>query len=384
MKLLFEVILGGWIKHRRDIRRLVERYSTPIVYAADALSGRLGNLLTMAERQWLNSSDYYRLSTFYVLCLYFGWVEILMGGLMKLRMENSRRSRRLTRALVAVDKAFNNREYFLRGRYKREDRGTGELPKFICKGLGELVIREGQEGSQRCLGFAEFCSLADTDSTLKRWLGELNTFFETTTDDYGNATWDRLHLVELSLVGLVNLLDPKHLHSTSFSRKRAKAILKGINEPYARETFCVDIVRWALPIHIESTWNRMRRFFRIRLHRSPYLIPCKRAREYPYGGLNYCLEAKSFRPESPRGRWRMYQAIGNDLRKMTKELPFGVRINVVIDFQGEAIPKDVLTRLASNVVNASGNRTKEQWVQVRGLPCTESIGSHSDLPPSQS
>lgn len=363
-KLLFEVVLGGKIAHRRDVENLLQQYKVPLVSASDALAARIGNLVSTEDHKWFETSNYYYLSTLYIFCSYFAWVEVLNGKLLQLRLSDTKKSRKIFRAVILVEKSFNNFIYFRYGAYSHRKQDTGELPKLICKALGEMVIVKNGQGEKECLGFSEFCKKVENDAEFQKWLVYLNDFITSANDEFGNAHWDRLHLVELSLLVLSNVLDPKKLHSSKLSKSKARLILSRIKEPYAREVFITDAVKWRLPFRVESLARNMRREFLRMTARSPELGSFKRYSDYPKDGVEYIFEAKSRQLESKKGRWRLYREIEREFKEKANTIPFGVRVNVVVKFKEGSIPDDVLARLPENITNASKKRTRPEWVTL--------------------
>lgn len=361
-KLLFEVVLGGQITHQREVAKLLMQYKVPLVSASDSLAARIENLLIAPGHQWFESSAYYRLSTLYVFCMYFALVEILNNKLLQLRLYDTRKTKRLYRSLVLVDKVLNNQMYFRKGNYDKEENGVGGLPKLICKALGELVIIENKLGEKECMSFTVFCAKMKQDASYKEWLEYLELFIRKSDEKCGNSGWDRLHLIQLALLGLSKNLDPKHLHSTKLSPKKTKAILKRIREPYARELFCVDVVRWCIPIIVEPNMIAIRRAIRNAVGLSPELGKFKRYYEYPKNGIEYVVEPNSRQLETPKGRRRFYKEFEENLSSFTSDLPYGVRVNIVVRLGGNQVTDDVLSRLPKNIADFSKNRTRPEWV----------------------
>ncbi|WP_445156931.1 hypothetical protein [Halomonas sp. E14] len=364
LKLVFEVVLGGKIAHQRHVENSLQQYKVPLVSASEALAARIGNLLSPQGKNWFQTSDYYYLSTLYIFCSYFGWVEIMNNKILQLRISDTKRSREMFRAFILVEKALNNNIYFRCGNYRKNNLGTGELPKLICKALGELIVVENSQGEKECLGFAEFCEKVENDKGLVRWLIYLEDFISSANDEFGNARWDRLHLVELALLVLSNVLDPKNLHSSKLPRAKAKAILSGVKEPYAREVFVADTVKWCLPIHVEPAFSTFKRKFRRVVGMSPELGCFKRYYEYPKSGVEYVFEPKNRQLESEKGRSKFYQQIRQHFKKEINNIPFGVRVNLVVRFFEDKIPDDALERIPKNIANASRKFTLPEWVSL--------------------
>lgn len=365
LKLIFEVVLGGHIVHRREIARLLSKRKVPLVAAADSLASRIGNFLAFTGPKWLAESEYYRLSTYYIFCSYFAWIEILNQELIELQLSDSSAARALRRNLTLVEKAFNNSSYFRCGNYRQRDSGTGELPKLVCKALGELAIEEQDDGVRKCIAFTKFCRLAEEDDRFFKWIPRLQEFLSSANDQYGSAEWDRLHIIEIALMGLINGLDPRHMHSEKPSKEKLDRLLGRIREPFAKEVFLSDIAKWSVPIVLESREMRFNRKLRLSLRLSPVVRQFKRYSEYPRRGVDCVIVPGSRQLETGKGRYRLYKYVKRQLTQLASTMPYGVRINVVVEMGENQVADDILQRLPQNIADASGNRTRANWVQLK-------------------
>ncbi len=358
-KLTFDVLLGEWITYKREVKRLVNQYKIPIVSASDALAGRIGNYLGNIDKDWLTSSEYYRLSTLYAFCTYFAWVEILTGRISHLRMSTSNRNKTLYRSLALINKTLNNSEYFSKGKYSRKDFEHSALPKYLCKALGELVIIE-DKNERHCMSFIDFCEKSKTNTQFIKWLADLETFLLEVKDEYGNIAWDRLHLIELSLFSLNQFLDPKHLHSSKIKTDTINTILERIREPYAVECLKKDVSKRNLPLHAENIVSRIKRKLNYKQLRF------RRYNEFKSDEVVIKLSIPDRSFESKRGRFKFYKKVHPSLLAETKTLgvPYGVRIRVKVEVPDTEVPYDLLDRLPDNIARFSNGMTKKQWVSL--------------------
>jgi hypothetical protein len=263
LKLLFEFLIPEGMKARREARAIVARYRSPIVRAADALRGRIGNLLSMSGLNWFEESEYYRLSTLYVFCDYFGWVEILCSKVAHLRFESSRKNRRLSMLLNGVDKAFNNRTYF--GDLEFDDiPDDSDVPKFACKALGELMISDCEKEPASPIGFVEFCRRSRSEGEFRSWLGNLDKFLRGVRKSPDNLKWDRLLVIELSLIALINFLDPHHELARCPSPESTVKIADRIQRKRVRQVLVRDCRVKRLPVVVEGGLSRVGRIIGLR------------------------------------------------------------------------------------------------------------------------
>jgi hypothetical protein len=367
MKLIFEVILADRYRQEREAERILNRYRNPLVRAADALRGRVYNVLLTSEESWLRTSDYYRMSTFYVFCVYFAWVEILFNNLLRLNFMTSRSNQRLTLILGAVDKTFNNNEYFYRRRKASDD--TGELPKYICKALGEVTIQRNEKGEETCLSFTEFCARYRNDKVFRGWVDNLGPFLEAPRKEYGNPSWDRFHLIELALAALVNYLDPKHKQTREITPAITRRILDGAYSPMAREIFTADVTKFQLPLILEGRRDRRRRWWLQRRGERPILRRPTRIDDIDPERLHLTVSGAELDLASKDGRRAAYRRVCDWAKELTDEVEVGVDLRVTVDATGSP-PSDTLpsaTGVAAAIADMSHNRVRQENVTVVGL-----------------
>lgn len=266
-KYIFEFLLPEGFKERREARLILLRYRNPILKASDALYGRIRNLLAMENRDWLSQSEYYRLSTLYVFGCYFAWMEILFGKLATLRMGNSKKERQLNVLLTQVEKAFNNRSYFGDLAFSAIPADT-DVPKFACKALGELLVVE-RGGDREPRGFVGFCDTYRSDVEFRAWYSNLDCFLAGLTGASGQMKHDRLSIIGLSLIALINFLDPRHELTREAQIDDVNLLIEGINSVRAKDVFssdckskCMNIGRAHLlpkrKTPAKATWRRRR------------------------------------------------------------------------------------------------------------------------------
>jgi len=262
IKLIFEYLIPERFKTRKEALAIINRYSPPLVQSAEALRGRIANLLQMIRFNWFEKSEYYKLSTLYVFCSFFAWLEILFGKLSLLHFKSSRKQRRLTSIINGVEKAFNNRIYFGDLKFSKI-RSDTDVPKFVCKALGELMVKSSNKDNSSPIEFVEFCKQCRSNRDFKDWLDNLCQFLSGVQRSPDNLKWDRLLIIELSLFGLINYLDPRHKITKKFKTKQTIGIASSIERKHAKEMLSEDFVRKKLPVKVEERRKRFARRWRL-------------------------------------------------------------------------------------------------------------------------
>ena len=365
LKLVFEVVLADRYKQRRQAKFIIDKYSNPIVSTADALRGRIANFLQGSDQNWFDKSEYYRLSTLYVFCAYFAWVEILFGNLTRIRYLTSKRNRRLHRILNAIDKAFNNRDYFYPIYKTRPSEEIDEIPKFICKALGEQTIDNSTADGPSCLSFSDFCMKYANDSEYHSWVKNLEKFLTNIKEEYGNLKWDRMHIIQLSLIALTNFLDPKHEQSRNYKSSVTKLVLNRIKYQSANEQFSMDVVRYNLPIIVESRKRIFRRKVLLLRGKQPILQKRTSTKRPSKKNTEFDFDATTWDLSNGKSRFSMYKTINRIAVSMTNELPYGTLLSCNIILEENQVQDDILERIPSNISNMSMGRIPEKNVNIK-------------------
>lgn len=361
LKLIFEVILAGNYTQNRNAKMIINKYSNPIIRSADSLRGRLANLLTTNSTNWHHDTEYYRVSTYYVFCSYFAWIHILFRNLLKFKYTTSRKNRKLNKILISVEKAFNNRDYFtLKENFSKGSPLLG-LPKYIYEGLGELnVKKEDQEDT--CLDYIEFYNKYQNDKFFREWVENLDYFLRGIKNEYGNAKWDRIHIIELSLVALNNFLDPHHEQSRKYSSKITKNIFQKINNLGAREIFARDIVWNSLPIIVEPLIKRIHRKVNIKLKGSGILLNLKDKTEFQSDFWEVRIPKNKFKLEDKNDRRLMYEYIEKEIKNRSQNIYFGGNFKVILTYPLENLKDGVVNRITRNILRVTQGRVKVEDV----------------------
>lgn len=182
---------------RQDARKVLDTYQEPLTAAAYELQARLYNILCLqfVDRYIKNNKqgkhDAAVHSTLYVFAQFFGWRELIRGGVQYLNFSRHQRTRRLSQLLRDID------EEFLADSYG---------PQFMLwrveqRGLGERMI-SSVNGRVTCLGYAAF---VEQRNTMDEWLKPLEHDLENLND--GGRR--RLTRIQHLLLELVRELDDK-------------------------------------------------------------------------------------------------------------------------------------------------------------------------------
>jgi hypothetical protein len=187
-----------------EAERLVRRYTEPLVYAADQLLNRIGNIEEHGFlRRWsADRHDYVVESTAFSIAELLGWMELLRQDQQLVGLGEEESTRSLSECLQRIGRAFATSHI-------RTDDGT-PAPFMIWRhdqrAIGELMIAR-VDGTPRCLGYARFTTrLGDPD--FRPWFERLLADIEAAVTDDRPAQV-RLAQVREATQGLLDHLDPR-------------------------------------------------------------------------------------------------------------------------------------------------------------------------------
>jgi hypothetical protein len=188
---------------------LMSYYRDPLLQAAADLRSRLRTILVedFLGRFLVNGKEAQKVyairHTLFVFAEFLCWMEILRQGVSFLDLGDDARNRKLMRHITIIRRVmFDNQMdplFWVVMGYQRA--------------LGELMMRPDDPSrvrARQCIGYAEFSSRLETDSTFARWFDGL------TADILGLAKrevvrTERLVALEGAVVDLIDFLDPNNV-----------------------------------------------------------------------------------------------------------------------------------------------------------------------------
>jgi hypothetical protein len=202
---LFQDLLRPWLAARREARRVLSRYTMPLLRSAERLETRINILVRNADRDWYATDEYYRISTLYSFAEYLGWVRNIEREFAFVRLESVRRSREFTMRFNGLFRAMTSFSYF-RWHPDPDAVGASEVPRLMCAGIGEVMTPH--DGTDDVLDFSEFVDQWGNGARFTRWFRELDAVLRRAEQADG-LCGDRLIVAAANLRALITLLDPK-------------------------------------------------------------------------------------------------------------------------------------------------------------------------------
>ena len=203
VKFTFDDIVRPRLGWRRDMRRIVSRFTTPLIRSSDSLERRINNFVRNIEDQWFETDEYYRLSTLYVFGEHLGWIRIIERRFGFVPIEAVPNGKRFSTRLNGIFRALTSHGYFRTG----DTAGVtaSALPRLMLTAIGEAMTATDRES---VLEFTDFARRYVTDEQFARWFADLDSFLRRAhpTEAY---TWERLIIAGAELRALVEYLDPK-------------------------------------------------------------------------------------------------------------------------------------------------------------------------------
>lgn len=187
-----------------EAERLVRRYTEPLVYAADQLLNRIGNIEQHGFlRKWgKHRDDYVVQSTAFSIAELLAWMELLRQDQQLVGLGEEQSTRSLNECLQRIGRAFST------SHIKGPDGSPAPfmLWRHDQRAIGEVMI-DRADGTPRCLGYARFVTrLGDDD--FRQWFEQLIADIEAAMVDDGPAQV-RLGEVRDATQRLLDHLDPR-------------------------------------------------------------------------------------------------------------------------------------------------------------------------------
>lgn len=200
-------VLAPLLGDRREIRRVVRTYTTPLTRSAESLERRINNLVRNRGNGWYGDpNDYYRLSTLYTFSEHLVWVHLLEREFGFLPYESGARGRLFQRRLNGLFRALTSHAYFRSDDAAPDPEDGSVVPRFMLRAIGEVCL---DPGTRRPLAFTEFCVRFEGDEQFRRWFRELDATLAAADSHPPSAALDRVVAAGANLRALVKFLDPK-------------------------------------------------------------------------------------------------------------------------------------------------------------------------------
>jgi hypothetical protein len=244
IKSFFEEVINPKLRERRTIKKVVNKYTLPIIRSADSLQGRIFNFLSGVKHQGFNISadEQYRLSTLYIFAQFLGWVRVLELEVPFLDFQTTDQTRAFHTRLYTVFKGFTSTYYFT-------DKGKENVEVFtvyrtVLTAIGDVVVLK-EDGSKYVMGFAEFASRIEKDKEFSRWFENLEKLFTGLEATETDTRWDRLIIIYAQLNALRWFLD-----SSLIRGRKPRFDLHYLINKKAREKIAHELEQAGIPSDI--------------------------------------------------------------------------------------------------------------------------------------
>jgi len=202
IKFIFDDVLSPRLGSRRETRRTIRKYTTPLIRSAEALERRINIMIRNESKRWFDTDDYFRLSTLYIFGEYFAWIRILERTFGFVPYESRKRGREFNFRLNGPFRALTSHAYF--HGIDPDIIDANSVPRLMLTAIGEGMT----SGDGTPMTFTEFLGNYADDARLRRWFADLETFLSGVHKN--NAIrWDRLIAAGATLRFLIRFLDPR-------------------------------------------------------------------------------------------------------------------------------------------------------------------------------
>lgn len=205
IKFLFEDIFRPRVSSRRESKRLVSLYTTPLMRSAEQLERQINNFARNVEKGWYENDEYYRLSTLYSFGDYLAWIKVVERDFGFVPYEVTKRGMEFNRHLYGLFRALTSFYYF-KGDEDTAGVEDSSLPRHMLRAVGEAMSAD--VSGHHTKEFTQFLHAYANDVHFRRWFQELDTFLMEAGHDEGHRL-DRLIAAGANLKAFIVYLDPK-------------------------------------------------------------------------------------------------------------------------------------------------------------------------------
>ena len=216
IEFLFDKIIGSRYLRKREAKKMLRKYSRPILQAADSLDRRIENMMAFIDKGWFDDpdDDYYRLSTLYVFGRYFGWCKIVEDETFLEFELSDTEEKEFIRHFYRVFKGINSFYYFESVFDEMHDIENATVPRFALTAIGELMkekLDKKEGGPPSVIRFVDFAEkYRSNDEGFKEWFSYLENVLSPIENEESNAYWNRLIIFAITLRLMILYLDPKN------------------------------------------------------------------------------------------------------------------------------------------------------------------------------
>ncbi len=237
IKFTFDDVLGPVLGGRRETRRVVRRFTIPLLHSGETLERRINNLVRNVDADWYATDDFYRLSTLYAFGEHLGWIRIVERRFGFVPAEAVKKGKFFTRRLNGIFRALTSHAYF-----HNEDPeivSASAIPRLMLAAIGEAMVAGDGE---TVIEFTEFATRYVNDAQFSRWFGGLDDFLRRAKRG-SSLSWDRLIIAGAELRALLGFLDPKG----RMVRRLPLANLDLLSVPGIAPQVIAELAPWAKP-----------------------------------------------------------------------------------------------------------------------------------------
>ena len=195
LKHLFEHHIQYHLHNRRSTDRLIKQTAKPLLNDGYKLERRINNFIRNIDKNWHQSSEYYRLTTNVTFYQYFSRLYTLDRQMSYLEHTNHKETNEFNKQIRKVYFTLSSMKLFegVDGLY--EDK-IG-LRRETITALGELMTI-CDDATCRPMTIVEFQKEKPTENVVvKMWEDEFETFLRSTSDQGKNAIFNKDRLIML-------------------------------------------------------------------------------------------------------------------------------------------------------------------------------------------
>jgi hypothetical protein len=237
IKFTFDDVLGPILGWRRETRRVVRRFTTPLLRSGEALERRINNMVRNVREDWYVKDEFFRISILYAFAEHLGWIRIVEKRFGFVPAEAVSEGESFTRRLNGLFRALTSHAYFRTE--EPELVSLSAIPRLMLAAVGEVMMAPDGE---TVIGFTEFATRYVNDAQFNRWFTGIDEFLGRARPG-DSLSWDRLIIAGAELRALIGFLDPK----ARMVRRLPMANLDLLATPGLALQLATELEPWAEP-----------------------------------------------------------------------------------------------------------------------------------------
>ena len=209
VKYVFDEQITYYVRNKRKTRTIIKKYTKPLLNYGYSLERRVNNFIKNYEKKWLNTSEYYELTTMFLFAQYFSQIYIIQTELGYVEYNKYDLTHKTNLTIRNIFSSLSSHKILKSTSPKVEDGGV--LKRFVITAIGECATIQ-EDKVRRPMSFIEFQESYRNMGMKDVWFQFLFDFLQNAMNKKDNSIFfDRLIFFGKEVHELNLLLDEKRI-----------------------------------------------------------------------------------------------------------------------------------------------------------------------------